>query len=26
LKDDRTAFDEENLQITRSQDHEITKS
>ena len=26
LKDDRTAFDEENVQITRSQDHEITKS
>jgi proteasome lid subunit RPN8/RPN11 len=26
LKDDRSAFDEENVQITRSQDHEITKS
>ena len=25
LKDDRTAFDEENVQITRSSDHEINK-
>ena len=26
LKDDRTAFDEEDVQIARSHDHEITKS
>jgi proteasome lid subunit RPN8/RPN11 len=25
LKDDRSAFEEENVQITRSQDHEITR-
>jgi proteasome lid subunit RPN8/RPN11 len=25
LKDDRSAFDEESVQITRSRDHEITK-
>jgi proteasome lid subunit RPN8/RPN11 len=25
LQDDRSAFDEEHVQITRSQDHEITK-